>query len=95
MEWDDACQDIAYNFIEIEKDIEDYTTEYFSVLPNDIINKLNSAKHSAAEGKFEEPSDSKSYQLTDSLWKRINEANSELKSYIELQTHNKILERNI
>lgn len=94
MEWDDACQDIANNFKEIEEDIENYTIEYFSVLSNDIINKLDNAKHSAAEGKFKDSNNFKSYQLADSLWKRIDEANSELKSYIELQTHNKTLERN-
>ena len=88
MDWDDACQDIAHNFKEIEENIENYTIEYFSVLSKDIISKLDSAKNSASEGKFEYPSDL-SHQLADSLWKRIDEANSDLKAYIELQIHNK------
>jgi len=95
MDWDDACKDIAHSFEEIEENIESYTIEYFSVLSNDIINKLNSAKQNAAIGKFEDPESSESSELADSVWKKIDEANSELKSYIELQTHNKSLERNI
>jgi hypothetical protein len=94
MDWDDACQDIAHNFKEIEEDIENYTIEYFSVLSKDIISKIDAAKNSASEGKFEDPSDLKSHQLADSIWKRIDEANSELKAYVELQIHNKTLERN-
>jgi hypothetical protein len=90
MEWDDACSDIAHNFKQIEEDIENYLIEYFSVLQKNIIDKLDSAKNSASEGKFEsDPTDLKCYQLADNLWKRVEEANSELKEHIELQTHNK------
>lgn len=90
MEWDDACNDIAHNFSQIEVDIENYLIEYFSVLQKTIIDKLDNAKNSASEGKFEnDSSDIKCYQLADSLWKRVEEANTELKEHIELQTHNK------
>ena len=95
MEWDDACQDIAHDFKEIEEKIENFTIEYFSVISKDIISKLDIAKNCAAEGKFEDPSDLKSYQLADTLWNRIDEATKELKEHVELQTHNKTLERNI
>lgn len=94
MEWDDACQDIAYNFYKIEKSIESYINEYYSVLPEEIVSKINSAKNSSAEGKFEEPEDLKSYQLADNLWKRIDEATNELKKYVEAQMHNKSEETN-
>ena len=91
MDWDDACQDIAHDFKGTEEKIENFTTEYFSVVSQDIISKLDIAKNCAAEGKFEEPSDLKSYQLADTLWKRIDEATKELKQHVELQTHNKTL----
>lgn len=84
MEWDDACQDIAHNFYKIEKSIESYINEHYSVLPEEIVSKINSAKNSNAEGKFEEPEDLKSYQLADNLWKRIDEAINELKNSYKL-----------
>ena len=68
--------------------------KYFSVLEQDIVSKIDIAKNSAAEGKFEDPSDLKSYQHADNLWRRIDEATKELKSHVEQQTHNKTLERN-
>lgn len=90
MEWSDALSDIALNFEQTEKDIEDYLIEYFSVLDENIIDKLDSAKYSAAEGKFDssDPTDLKCSQLADTLWKQVEKATSELKKHIELQTHN-------
>jgi len=95
MDWDDACQDIALDFKEIEEKIENFTIEYFSVLYQDIISKLDIAKNCAAEGKFEEPTDFKSHQLADTLWKNVDEATKNFKQHIEVQIHNKSLERNI
>lgn len=88
MDWDDACQDIAHNFYKIEKSIETYINEYYSFLPEEIVSKINFAKNSSAEGKFEEPEDLKSNQLANDLWNRINEATNELKKYVEAQTYN-------
>lgn len=80
-------QNIINNFISIEEEITNYSIRYFSVLPEYIINKIDSAKNNVNRGIDKDPKDLETEKLVRLLIKEINEANSELKAYIELQIH--------
>ena len=53
MEWDDACEDFARKFDEVEEELERYRATHGAALQRDTLNRLSSAITKASWGKVE------------------------------------------
>ena len=52
MDWDDACQEIAWKFEEIEKQSEDYLEKHATVISVEVRSMIESIRTSAMDAKF-------------------------------------------
>lgn len=53
MEWHDACEDFAGDFVKIEKELERYTAAHGAALNQKALDRLSSAIAQTSSGKFE------------------------------------------
>ena len=65
MEWDDACEDFARKFDEVEKELERYRATHGAALQQDTLNRLSSAIDKASLGKFQVKKDVVLYEGRD------------------------------
>ena len=53
MDWEEACALIAYDFEQIEKQLDSYISKHGAVLEKEVINLIYNASNEAGTGKFE------------------------------------------
>jgi hypothetical protein len=88
MDFDDACEDIAHSFENIESKLHQYLSAHSAVVPDDAKNGISSAIGYAATGKFkitgvDVPSDAA--ELAASLLAKLDEAESSLLNQVHSQ----------
>jgi len=84
--WDEACEEIALSFEEIEKELDDYLKKYFTPLPPDIVESIHLAISNCSEGKFEtsrEAASRKGIKLAGELFEILNSTSIKLKSFVD------------
>ena len=62
MEWDDACEDFAHHFRDVEKALEAYLSDHGAALSKKILDQISSAIAEVGAGKFEVSGDNVSVE---------------------------------
>ena len=81
MIWDDACEEFAHSFGNVERTLEAYIATHGAALKKETIKRLDNAKSKAASGKFEVTNDSVSREgmrYADEVMKSLEEVETEL-----------------
>lgn len=81
MDWPDAVDIIVSNFEKIEAKLEEFIEQYYTALPPDIYEKLNSAIVNCREGGFAPDPDQ--YQIADEVYTTVDSTCTELKSHVD------------
>ncbi|MFN6135927.1 MAG: hypothetical protein ACK475_06610 [Bacteroidota bacterium] len=89
MEWNDACDEIARAFLDIESRIDSYLKEHGAVLDKEIRDLLVKAIWLAGQNKFEVQGSydvpSSANQAANDLWKLLHEAEDRLEQDLKDQ----------
>jgi hypothetical protein len=90
MDWGDALEDMARDMERVEGEVKQLRTKYFSVLPDDVVQKLSSAVAYAGSAKFEIENGELSVNgrtLVENVYNTLNEATSSLKGFLDGHRH--------
>ena len=88
MEWEEACEDFAFGFEDVEEKLEQYRATYGAVLPQGTVDRLSSAITKAGWGKFEVEGDdvsSEGIDLAGEVMTDLEEIEKELRKAVRPQ----------
>ena len=88
MEWEDACEDFAFDFEEVEERLEQYKVDHGAVLPPGTFDRLSRAITKAGWGKFEVEGDdvsSEGIDLAGEVMTDLEEIEKELQKAVRPQ----------
>jgi len=93
MEWPDAVEEMSSEVERVEEQAQRIYTEYYAVLPDSVLGKLNAAVGYAGEAKFEiqdSSLSSRGHDKTESTFNELSEAAAKTKELLDGQRHSLI-----
>jgi hypothetical protein len=88
-EWDDACEDFAHQFRDVEKALEAYLADHGAALSKNILDQISDAIGQVGAGKFEVSADNVSFEgvkTASKVLELLEEVEHELREVVRTQS---------